>query len=571
MSLARRLGVRKSDFTLQSVACGACGHEWVHRLRQPPVVISEVDDMAELIAELLDAPPAESCPACGEASVQCHEGEHAYVCYSEVAAAHLAVVIDVQPSPGGGGLYMAQRVYEVSHAGAPREVEMDADTCVPFFVESALRVACATGDTSSVQGLATEVHDHAALRRLTLRELGRIHMANGHDGEAVHVFEQSLLADPEQADVLELAGRLHASHGNPGRATDLLVRAWSMSRDTRLLPLILRSTAQARRLGALRVAALELLEDDPQHLTALKAVVSTESATRVVVWRRSWAALAAAARAAGDAVAERVAACWLDALTLPIADWPDALDAPAYLELLAGDLTQAGCAVTRAPAPLRHEAALIPFDALVSDPDGQRWAVILVDALPRAHVTTTLTATLRALVEDPAHKDTRPLLLSREALPWWLLRYASDATDARLDLSLDADTSLHVHDENIATFLWLAERYFGALLDFSLESLLEVDRILLRYHEDGLGNARFPLVAVVTSYVAAVIERLMPGTRWEDRSGDMDPRTLVFPDGGELNLVSRIRRCLLTGAEDGTHALALALLDAVIGEPQGEA
>ena len=63
----------------------------------------------------------------------------------------------------------------------------------------------------------------------------------------------------------------------------------------------------------------------------------------------------------------------------------------------------------------------------------------------------------------------------------------------------------------------------------------------------------------------------MPGTRWEDRSGDMDPRTLVFPDGGELNLVSRIRRCLLTGAEDGTHALALALLDAVIGEPQGEA
>ena len=98
-------------------------------------------------------------------------------------------------------------------------------------------------------------------------------------------------------------------------------------------------------------------------------------------------------------------------------------------------------------------------------------------------------------------------------------------------------------------------------LDFSLSSLSIVDDILLRYHDDGLGGISYALQTQAASYVGEVLTHILPDAQWTDGADDMDPRVLSLPNGGELNLVSKVGKLVRNGPEDALHHFVTTLLD----------
>ncbi len=141
------------------------------------------------------------------------------------------------------------------------------------------------------------------------------------------------------------------------------------------------------------------------------------------------------------------------------------------------------------------------------------------------------------------------------------MRIVSGAPDPELLLAADADTTMAVADENVAAFVVAAERHFGRPMDFRLESLVEVDAILNRLHDDGMGEITYAFQCQVAAYVGAVIAKVVDGTEWRPADAPMDPYVLAMPTGEEVNLVSKIGKAVRHGAEDGVAHFVSVLLD----------
>ncbi len=558
--LARVYGTRKVDVLLQSLRCPECGAEGLRRRRYVGMGYGDVaaveKRMLQAIARRFDS----SCRKCETGKLQGDGRAHMYALYSDAERSHLVVHLGLTREDDGR-VRVRRRCWIVPLDGTSQPIEEDDERLHAWWLESRVRQALQLRDEASVRKAFVQLADQGINTGLVLREHAHFLLESGLNAEALAIMQKSLAEDPEQPELLRRAALLYAGYGNPGAAADLFVRAHDLIGGDTVLPDLIRAAYQARRYGMLQVAADQLLERDPENLLALKALVCCQSASRIRSLQGAWQSLARAAEAAGDRTSAHAGRRWSEMLGSAIPDWEASLSARAYARSLAESLENAGCDVETSPSPLIAGDANIPCDLEFTTPEGDRYVVFLIAGQVRTHVERTLRAAFAALAADPERTGARPLPLSVQPLPWAIMRYAAGDSVAALDLGLDADTTLSAHTENIATMLWAAERYFGMLLDFTPDSLRDVDAILERYHESGLGSAGFPLQCAIASYVGEVVLREVEGAAWKDGDAEMDPRLIQLPGGGEVNVLGKIGKYLRNGSEDSVYHFATTAIE----------
>ena len=564
-ALARRFGVRKLDVMLQSLRCTSCGANALRVQHLAGARFSSLDEMERpLIAAIREQVDA-TCARCEQRPLAGDGRRHLLLAWCDRRSAHVAVSLRLN-AEDDGRVKVVRRAWWIPLTRDAEEIGDSDERLVDAWLDSAVRQAATLADTDAaveaLQALA-EVHtDDAVIRRelgLTLLEQGRTDVALPH-------LERSLEQQPDQPEVLRRVGRIHASWGDGSTATDLLVRAHDLTNDPTLLEEILRASWQGRRYGAMDAAALALLEDDPEHQGALKARVCTASGTDLTGLRDAWRDLGAAARAAGERATAAVADHWLDALDVP---WPD-MHPGEPLELWWDDvretLVDLGWTLRRPTGEEPVDRATLP-DAEVTGPDGSVWLLWAVPSRFTPWVSQRIRAALRFAHEDAERTGARFVVLSPQPVPWAIARYAARVPDALLDLTADADSSMTVVDENAASFAAAAETVFGRELTEDLDSLAEVDAILARYHDHGFGEMTWALQCQIAAWVGHVVCLARPGAAWGDGDDDMDPRVLVLPDSGQVNLVSKVGKAVRNGDEDSLAHFAEVLL-ATLSPPE---
>ena len=547
--LAKRYGVRKTDVLFQMVRCEKCASEALLRSRFARHDFGSVEAIEQ---QILLAVSRDVDAACGSCEIRPLKGDgsrHVFLTFSERQQAHLAVTLKMRREDDGR-TRVTRRVWFVPLDGAASDIDPEDGRLDDFWADARIRRCALEPDAESAAAALEGLAEKQPRDPILFRELGHALLEAGRTGRALGAWEMSLGIDNRQPDVLRQAGRLYFSFGRSGDATDHLVRAYDISGDAVLLPEIIRAAYRSRRLGALAASAEEFLVVEPESVLARKGLAATLSVTDVGAMRDAWAALRDASQAAGERRTEAVARFWARALDLPLPDWQADQTLADYRGALCDELRGLDIEVDDAPDPLEWGEASIPIDLEVMTPGGDRYFVCLCDHVPTAVTDHKWKAAIRASADDPRHSPVSLLPLSRQPMSYGVMRYASGAPDAALDLDADADTTMSVNDENTSAFVVAAERHFGRNLDFSLASLKEVDAILSAFHDDGFGEMTFAMQCQAAAYVGDVVSGLVEDSRWEDGEAPMDPRIFRLGTGEELNLVSKVGKAVRNGSED---------------------
>lgn len=547
--LARRFGVRKLDVMLQTLRCDGCDGEALRINRFAGFAFGSLADvereMIKAIGETIEA----RCESCDATSFSGQGATHLFLLYTEAQESHLAVRLRLSPDDTGRTKVVRQ-VWWMPLDGTTEEIESAADPRLDaIWVESALRGAITNPElpdtVAAVRAVAAE-HGDAPL---VWEVLGETLIAEGRHAEALGPLERSLELGSERPQVMRRLGLLYTGYGDGARGARWLQRAFEATDDGELLGDLMRAAYRGRALGALEQAAREARRREPDTVAAWKALVCCGSAVELDDWRDAWRGLRAAAARAGERYTEAVAAWWSDVLDVPWPAWPADADRESYRRLLVRELVALDFDVDDAPAPAVLGDAELCVDLAFTDWSGRRFIVLLRECLAVPHVQQTLRATALAVDEDPSRHEAALVLLPKQPASWASLRHVSRTADALLDLCADADTTMHVNDENAASFMAAAERHFGRTLDLSPESLDDVDAIVLRYFDDGFGDMGYALQCQVAAYVGEVVSQLAPDVQWRDGSEGMDPRVLSVGDG-EMNVVSKVGKMVANGPED---------------------
>ncbi len=532
------------------VRCTECNAEALLRSRFNRHEFTSIQAGETRVLDVLHRPVRARCNACKTETLDGTGSRHVFLMYSERADAHLALTLRMRRQDDGR-VKVLRQVWLVPATGTAVELEdADDERLHAFWADSRIRCRAVADDpedaVASLEALARDLPDDPYL----LRELGHCLIDAGRAARAVGAFELSLRAEPEQPEILRKVGRLYVSFGDAQRGAELLIEAWNQTDDHLLLHEIIRATYRGRQLGAQLRAAEALLEKDAESLIALKAIAAVQSVADVGTMHDAWCRLRDVAASTGDRGTERTAAFWAKALAHPIPDWTADLNVAQYRARLADELRDLEYDLIDDPEALDCNGGEIPIDIEALSPSGDRLLFVVFDQVPTAVLDQRIAATARAARDDERRRIDAVIPLCRQGLSYGSSRWVSGTPDAELLLLADADTTMTVIDENVAAFALAAERHFGRPLAFDLESLAEVDAILLRLHDDGFGEITYAFQCQVAAYIGQVLCNLIEGARWVAGEGDMDPRVLMLPGGEELNIISKVQRAVTNGAED---------------------
>ena len=553
-ALALRFGIRKTDAYYQLVRCTACGNEALLRNRYSGRAFSSVDEVEEEMLAQIQREIRAACVSCGARPLRGDGSRHVFLLYSERRAAHAAITLSLEREDDGR-VKVKRQVWFVPVDGGSEEIERDDDPRLgDVWLDSAIRRWSLDSDPMEASRALEEIADEHPRDAFALRELGQALLDAGQAGRALEVLERCLEADPEQPVVMQRLGRLYAAFGRAAEGSELLVRAFELVDDDTLLPEILKTAYRGGRRGALQKAAHLLLEREPESVVAHKALVTLESLRDVGAARDAWERLREVAERAGERWTEAVARGWCGALDLPLPDWWEGWSAADYVAAVASECLSLDLEVDPDPDPLQWGGASIPVALEVDDAHGTTWLFVLADHESTPVGDLTIAASARAAHHDARRGECRVLPISRAPLSYAAARWCSGASDALIDVLADADTTMTVVDENVASFVQAAEQGFGRTLEFDTDSLTDVDAIVARYFDDGFGAMTYALRCQIAAYVGAVVGALLPGAQWESADPPMDPRVLRLPGGGEMNLIGKIERAVQNGEEDAlTH------------------
>lgn len=562
--LARRYRTRKLDILFQSLRCPNCETEGISRRRFMDDEYSSVEDIEGKMLAHIHQKFAASCSKCGNQKLNGDGARHFFLLFSEQQDAHLVVSLKLSRESDGRTL-VTRKLWFVPVGEEGVAIEEDDGRLDDFWTESRFRSLLNNPLLHDFDEEFGEFLESSSFRHIVLREYASLLIDEGSVSEALGLIDTSLTENPEQPALLMEAAGLHASYSDHERATELFIEAWDQTESADALAGAVVSACKARKFGTTEIAAAELLENERYAGLAAKALVATGTATNISSWKFGWKRLHEIATASGDRVSARVAKSWSDALELPIPDWKPGVSTDDYRGIVRSALAESDLEIVRPTPPLVWGEAKLECDLIATDPFGARYAIFITDLMPTAAVVRTLVTKARALIlsESEDYKGARGILLTRQVFPYSLYRYFSDLPDAQLDLEMEADPTLIVHQENVATWLWAAERYFGSMADYSVESLDEVDRILLRFHDDGFGAIEHPMVCVISSYIREVMQRAVGPCEWKDGDAPMDPRVLQLPDGGSANIMSRIYRMVEHGQGESVQQLVTSLIELV--------
>jgi hypothetical protein len=231
--------------------------------------------------------------------------------------------------------------------------------------------------------------------------------------------------------------------------------------------------------------------------------------------------------------------------------------ADEWIDAFVEELEALDVMIERQPDSLDWGDAELPVDLEVVTESGEHLLFFLVEEVANPALRQRLAATVRAAASDLRRPIAKVVPVWRQPLSYGSLQYASNSPTAEVLLMADADTTMAVIDENVAAFLVTAERHFGRSLDFSLESLEEVDAILMRLHDRGFGEITYAFQCQAAAYVGEVARELFEGATWGFGDSPMDPRVLKLSEDEELNLISKIGKLVRNGSEDSiVHFIA---------------
>ena len=234
--------------------------------------------------------------------------------------------------------------------------------------------------------------------------------------------------------------------------------------------------------------------------------------------------------------------------------------ASEWVDAFADELEPLHHMVERDPSPLDWGEAEIPIDLEVVTEEGEHLLFVMTEAVSNAALQQTIAATVRAALKDERRPICRVVPIWRQPLGYGILNYASNAPTAETLLLADADTTMSVIDENVSAFVMSAETHFGRSLDFSFQSLEEVDAILLRLHDGGFGEVTYAFQCQAAAYVGEVVRNLLEDACWIPADAPMDPRVFQIAEDEELNLISKVGKMVRNGAEDSLSHFISAVL-----------
>ena len=476
--------------------------------------------------------------------------------YSERSAAHLAITLRMTQEDDGR-IKVLRQVWIVPTEDTALEVEHEDERLNDFWVDSKIRCRAVNPDPQIAADELEELAGETPNDALLLRELAHCLIDAGKTARALAAFELSLEVDRSQPRTLDMAGRLYTSLGMPGRGSELLLEAWDQSADVDLLYTVIRASYRGRRLGVLEQAAQELLRHEPGNVVASKARALTLAFDDVGNLRERWEELRHAASVAGDRETQHTAKFWCELFELPMPDWNPSMTREDWIDRFVEELDSRDVMVERSPDALDWGDAEIPVDLEVVTEQGEHLLFVLVEEVSNSKLRQRIAATVRAAISDQRRPVAKVVPIWRQPLSYGTLQFAANSPTAEVLLMADADTTMCVIDENVAAFLVSAERHFGRSLDFSVESLEEVDAILLRLHDRGFGEITYAFQCQAAAYIGEVAREIFEDAVWALGDPPMDPRVLRLSEDEELNLISKVGKVVRNGAEDSVaHFLA---------------
>lgn len=504
-------------------------------------------------------PPRCASPSCGALSP-------ALICsigFAYLASAALHVALIVRHKQTSDGVPLRELTF-VEVGAQTRVIDHPAERerrLRQVFAQEEIRTLLTNAPALRPEDLHARFKDDEETYRAALREFGRLWESLHEHAQAYAYYDALLKQVPDDAAALRATSRILERALEYREACDRVYRAWAQHQAPELLGPLARLAYRARRFDLLKGAASALLEEDPDSMTGHLALICAMDGRFVVPRRRAFQSLYNAASAGGHVGIRQVAASWLSRLEQPIPDWEQGQSAAQYTAALHEALADEGWELEARPQ-IVASGITIELDLLATAPDGARYAFFVQPAAVRGHIVRALRGQLRALMHDEAWLDLRPMLLTPHPIPWYAYRMMSDAVGARMELMLDADTSMQVNDENIATFIWAAEETYGAALDFGIESLDELDRLIRRWHEFGFGEISHVVASLMASYLGEVFHRTVGGA-WSDAEAGPDARAWKLPDDTVIFLIAHIKHCVALGDEE---ALAQFMRSIIHGE-----
>lgn len=393
---------------------------------------------------------------------------------------------------------------------------------------------------------------------LALKEYGMFWESMHEYSNAFGYFDAYLQLVPDDEDILTATARILERAQEFSEASIRQQRAWVQHQNPELLETLARLSYRAQRYDLLKGTASALLEEDPDSIPGHLALICSLEAAHSIPLRRAFHALEQAASASGHVGIQQVALSWIERLQHDFPDWERKQSKQNYHAALREFMDFEGWEWEPMYGVELH-GTVLECDMIATAPDGTRYLFFLQEGPLRPHVVRAIRGQLRVLMRDDDWMDARPILLTSHPIPWYLYRMMSDAIDARMELLIDADTTMHVIEENVATFLWAAEETYGASLDFSLESLGELDRLILRWHEFGFGDVSHVLTCLMASYLGEIFRRHYGGN-WVDAEPGPDARVWRMPDDTLIFLIAHIRHCVALGGDEGIEHFTRSIL-----------
>lgn len=554
---AEKLGIRTPATTVHLYRCRACHHTIE---REAPwevqhAKLAEIPKLLEIIGETIAPSRCANCPSAGTSLEHQISLAFGYLSFSDH---HLVLVYRTVPTPDrdtSPSLHAFAYGEETRVLAKPQEQEAQLQR---LLAQDAVRKTLSTDPELTPSTLKKRFARDPESQLLALREYGRFWESLNEYSTAFAHFDAYLKLAPDDEKVLQASARILERALEYPEASRRLHRAWMQRESPELLETLARLAYRAQRFDLLKGAATALLENDSDSVCGYLALICSLDARYIVPLRRAFDALHDAAARGGHVGIQQVSASWLHKLSLDLPDWDRHSDAEEHSRAVEIALADAGFEIQRAQ-PLTVNDTAIEYDLIAVSPEGRQYIFFINESPIRPHIVRALRGQLRALLAHDDWHSVTPILLTPRPIPWYVYRMMSDAADARLELLIDADTMMQVMDENIATFLWAAEEHFGASLDFRLDSLPELDRLITRWHEFGFGEISHVLASLMASYLGEIFQRHVGG-QWVDTDNGPDARAWQLPDETTVYLIAHVRHCVALGGDETIAGFVQAVL-----------
>lgn len=537
----RTLGFRADCIVYHIVRCAACLHRdervepWdalPHQLEFGPIV--------EKLVRKTELRTGVRCIKCNAPHVFYDGESHVIFANATHRDLHLALEVSMRMTSDGVAR-TTTACWQVTREGLVPFSDLDAVLPHLYAEEEARRLTTLYPLLTLAEARGMEDIDTAA-RCIALREYGKRWSELGEYAHAWECLDAALHLDEAHLPTLLACTRLLERAGDYAEASQRLHQHWAQHENPQLLEALLRCAARADRPLLLQQAASLLLEHDPDAVAGFMGLAVSQSAQKINLLRRALQELASSADQSGESAIAAVADAWAKRIPASTPSWEHGVPRSAYLqELLSAWRTEGYTLVATHPTFEAERGLRFQVDALIEAPDGTRIPLWLLDGPAAPHVVRALRGCLQGLYATESLTAYTPLILSPYPLPWTLYRAASSTPDARLERLLDADHTMQVRDENIETFREYALQAYGLTLDFSDESLNDIDHLIGRWRKFGFGEISHTLACLCASYLDEYLSRRTTGG-WVDSPDGPDARAWRFHTGTLVYLIAHIKQ-----------------------------